>query len=135
MRWHLFSKQRQKQPRNYTGISLLNTCYKIFSKMLNAKFWKFFNGIPMWTLTLQKGREFNLQTLFFFIFGIWENNERTQDRMCYNTHANRQKWTDHVNRMDIRWIPKHNLQYVPQGRRSRGYPAKRWLESVTDHMA
>lgn len=48
---HIFKTQKKKQPRNYAGTSLLNTCYKILSKMLNAKLKlhseKFFNGTPI----------------------------------------------------------------------------------------
>jgi len=59
---------------------------------------------------------------------------KTESVLQY-TGKQRQKWRDHVNRMDRRGISKHNLQYAPQGRRSRGCPAKRWLKTVMDHMA
>jgi hypothetical protein len=36
--------------------------------------------------------------------------------------------------MDRRRIPKQILQYTPRGRRSVGHEAKRWLETVADHM-
>jgi hypothetical protein len=50
------------------------------------------------------------------------------------TGKQRQNWRDHINRMDRRRIPKQILQYVPWGRRSIECPAKRWLDTVTDHM-
>jgi len=36
--------------------------------------------------------------------------------------------------VDNRRIPKQILQYVPWDRIYVGYPAKRWLETVTDHL-
>ncbi|KAJ4434296.1 hypothetical protein ANN_22848 [Periplaneta americana] len=45
----------------------------------------------------------------------------------------RQKWLNHVNRMDRSRLPTQILRYIPHGRRSLGRPLKRWTESVTDH--
>ena len=33
----IFKKGDRREPKNYTGISILNTCYKIYSKILNMK--------------------------------------------------------------------------------------------------
>jgi len=32
-----FRKGDRREPQNYRGISILNTCYKIYSKILNMK--------------------------------------------------------------------------------------------------
>jgi hypothetical protein len=72
-------------PKNYRGISILNTCYKIYSKILNMKIQKYSkaymtetpNGFqkgqsctdPTFCLKLliEKTREFNLKTHLLFI--------------------------------------------------------------------
>ena len=33
----VFKKDDRREPKNYRGISILNTCYKIYSKILNKK--------------------------------------------------------------------------------------------------
>ena len=33
----IFQKGDRREPKNYRGISILNTCYKIYSKILNMK--------------------------------------------------------------------------------------------------
>jgi len=33
----IFKKGDRREPKNYRGISILNTCYKIYSKILNMK--------------------------------------------------------------------------------------------------
>ena len=38
----------------------------------------------------------------------------------------KQKWINHVERMDNTRLPKHALNYKPRGRRDRGRPRKRW---------
>jgi len=39
----------------------------------------------------------------------------------------KQNWINHLERMDSTRQPKHALTYIPQGRRDRGRPRKRWL--------
>jgi len=38
----------------------------------------------------------------------------------------KQNWINHLVRMDNNRLPKHALNYKPQGRRDRGRPRKRW---------
>ena len=38
----------------------------------------------------------------------------------------KQKWSNHLERMDNTRLPKHALNYKPRGRRNRGRPKKRW---------
>jgi hypothetical protein len=38
----------------------------------------------------------------------------------------KQKWLQHVQRMDTNRIPKQALQYRPKGRKNTGRPGKRW---------
>ena len=38
----------------------------------------------------------------------------------------KQNWINHRERMDNTKLPKHALNYKPQGRRDRGRPRKRW---------
>jgi predicted ArsR family transcriptional regulator len=38
----------------------------------------------------------------------------------------KQKWINHLERMDNTRLPKHALNYRPRGRRDRGRPRKRW---------
>ena len=38
----------------------------------------------------------------------------------------KQKWSDHLERLDNTRLPKHALNYKPRGRRDRGRPRKRW---------
>ena len=33
----IFKKGDRREPQNYRGISILNTCYKIYSRILNMK--------------------------------------------------------------------------------------------------
>jgi len=33
----IFKKGDRREPQNYRGIGILNTCYKIYSKILNVK--------------------------------------------------------------------------------------------------
>ena len=40
----------------------------------------------------------------------------------------RQKWLQHVQRMDTNGIRKQALQYKAKGRRNRGRPTKRWKD-------
>jgi hypothetical protein len=37
-----------------------------------------------------------------------------------------QNWINRLKRMDNTRLPKHALNYKPQGRRDRGRPRKRW---------
>jgi len=47
-----------------------------------------------------------------------------------NKHYNiKQKWLQHVQRMDTNRLPKQALQYKPKGRRDIGRPRKRWHET------
>lgn len=45
----------------------------------------------------------------------------------------RQNWLNHINRMERTKIPRKILRYTPRNR-SIGRPAKRWIESATDHL-
>jgi len=81
----IFKKGDRREPKNYRGISILNTCYKIHSKILNMKLQKYSevfmtgtqNGFqkgqsctdPTFCLKLliEKRREFNLETHLVFI--------------------------------------------------------------------
>jgi hypothetical protein len=38
----------------------------------------------------------------------------------------KQKWVNHLERMDNTGLPKHALSYQSRGRRDRGRPRKRW---------
>jgi len=38
----------------------------------------------------------------------------------------KQNWINHLERTDNTRLPKHALNYKPQGRRDRGRPRKRW---------
>ena len=38
----------------------------------------------------------------------------------------KQKWINHLERMDSTRLPKHALNYKPRGRRDHGRPRKRW---------
>jgi hypothetical protein len=76
-----FKKGDRREPHNYGGNSILNTCYKIYSKILNMKSHKYLetfmretqNGFrkgrsctdPTFCLKLliEKRRKFNLETL------------------------------------------------------------------------
>jgi len=46
----------------------------------------------------------------------------------------KQNWINHLERMDTTRLPKHALNYKPQGRRDRGRPRKRWqrVDTGTD---
>jgi hypothetical protein len=37
----IFKKGNRKEPKNYRGTSILNTCYKIYSKILNMELQKY----------------------------------------------------------------------------------------------
>jgi len=81
----LFKKGDRREPRNYREISILNTCYKIYSKILNMKLQKYseifmtetqegFRKVRSCTdptfclkLLIEKRREFNLKTHLLFI--------------------------------------------------------------------
>ena len=41
-----------------------------------------------------------------------------------------EKWLQHVQRMDTNRLPKHALQYKPNGRRNIGRPRKRWRDQL-----
>ena len=40
------------------------------------------------------------------------------------------KWLQHVQRMDIKRLPKYALQYKPKGRRNIGRLRKRWRDQL-----
>jgi hypothetical protein len=81
----ILKKGDKSNPENYRGISLLNTCYKIYSRLLNEKLKKFTeqfllecqNGFrkgrsctdSIFTLRLliENRREFNLETHVAFL--------------------------------------------------------------------
>jgi len=81
----IFKKGDRREPKNYRGISILNTCYKIYSKILNMKLQNYSevfmtetqNGFQKgWSCTdptfclkllIQKTREFNLESHLLFI--------------------------------------------------------------------
>jgi len=82
----IFKKGDRREPQNYRGISILNTCYKIYSRILNMKL-QIYSKVFMMTetqngfrkgqsctnptfylkLLIEKGREFNLETHLLFI--------------------------------------------------------------------
>jgi len=82
---HVFKKGDRKEPQSYRKISILNTCYKLYSKILDMKLQKYSalfmtetqNGFrkgqscmdPTFCLKLliEKRREFNLETHLLFI--------------------------------------------------------------------
>ena len=81
----LFKKGDRREPRNYREISILNTCYKIYSKILNMKLQKYSEVFMTETqnafrygrsetdqtfclkLLIETGREFNWETHLVFI--------------------------------------------------------------------
>jgi len=81
----IFKKGDRREPQNYRGISILNTCFKIYSRILNMKLQNYSevfmtetqNGFrkrrsctdPTFCLKLliEKRREFNLETHLLFI--------------------------------------------------------------------
>ena len=42
----------------------------------------------------------------------------------------KEKWLQHVQRMDTKRLPKQALQYKPKGRRNIGRPRKRWRDQL-----
>jgi len=48
----------------------------------------------------------------------------------------KQKWINHLERMDNTRLPTYALTYKPRGRRDRGRPRKRWqrVDARTGHM-
>lgn len=66
------------------------------------------------------------------------NDEILQQLKIESIHSylnlQRQNWLNHINRMERTRIPRQILHYTPRGTRSIGRPAKRWIESATDHM-
>jgi len=46
----------------------------------------------------------------------------------------KQKWINHLERLDNTRLPKHALNYKPRGRRDRGRPRKRWHASVPEQV-
>jgi hypothetical protein len=81
----IFKKGDRREPKNYRGISILNTCYKIYAKILNMKLQKYSEAFMTETqnrfrkgrsctdptfclkLLIEKRREFNLETHLLFI--------------------------------------------------------------------
>ena len=81
----IFKQGDGREPQNYRGISVLNTCYKIYSKILNMKLQRYSEVFmtetqygcrkgrsctdPIFCLKLvtEKRREFNLETHLLFI--------------------------------------------------------------------
>ena len=81
----IFKKGDKTDPKNYRGISLLNSCYKIYAKILNGKLKLYsenfldeeqcgfrkarscIDAAFTLKLLLEKRREFNLETHFLFL--------------------------------------------------------------------
>ena len=81
----VFKKGDRNEPKNYRGISILNTCYKVYSKILNMKLQKYSEVLMTETqngfrkgrsctdstfclkLLIEKRRELNLGTHLLFI--------------------------------------------------------------------
>ena len=81
----IYKKGDRKDPRNYRGISILNTCYKIYSKIINIKLQIYSENFMTETqngfrkgrsctdptfclkLLIEKRREYNLDTFLLFI--------------------------------------------------------------------
>ena len=42
----------------------------------------------------------------------------------------KEKWLQHVQRMDTNRLPKQALQHKPKGRRNKGRPRKRWRDQL-----
>jgi hypothetical protein len=97
----IFKKDDRREPKNYRGISILNTCYKIYSKILNMKLQNYSeefmtetqNGFrmgrsctdPKFCLKLltEKRREFNWETHFLFI-DYEKAFDHTQRQILFN---------------------------------------------------
>jgi len=81
----IFKKGERREPQNYRGISILNTCYKIYSRILSMKLQNYSEVFMTETqngfrkgrsctdstfclkLLIEKRREFNLETHLLFI--------------------------------------------------------------------
>jgi len=81
----IFKKGDRRELKNYRGTNILNTCYKIYSKILNMKLQKYSEVFMTETqnrfrkgrsctdptfcfkLLIEKRREFNLETHLLFI--------------------------------------------------------------------
>jgi len=81
----IFKNGDRREPQNYRGIRILNTCYKIYSRILNMKLQNYSdvfmtetqNGFRKgWSCTdptlclkllIEKRREFNLETHLLFM--------------------------------------------------------------------
>ncbi|XP_067001635.2 LINE-1 retrotransposable element ORF2 protein isoform X1 [Anabrus simplex] len=47
---------------------------------------------------------------------------------------NRLRWWGHVRRMEEDWLPRRIMDSVMEGKRSRGRPRRRWLDSVSNDL-
>jgi hypothetical protein len=43
-----------------------------------------------------------------------------------NERDDRNRWKDHINRMEDHRLPKQIMKYKPKGKRDVGRPMKRW---------
>jgi hypothetical protein len=55
----IFKKGERRDPKNYRGINILNTCYKIYYKILNVKLQSYSEEFMIETQNgFRKGRSF-----------------------------------------------------------------------------
>jgi hypothetical protein len=67
------------------------------------------------------------------MYEIWYNGKKKKtgaQKIVKEVKQYREKWLQHVQRMDRNRLPKQALQYRPKGRRDVGRPRKRWRDQL-----